>query len=147
MHQTVTRDTWRSLVDAIKTPRTHVVMQTQTMTRTADPHGYITTRSQTHTCPEPKSRTDAVSANPKSKTRTVVVKYRDRDTHMVFFHRPPQPLKKKTSSPKKTRPLINKERQQFARDHYQSLPTSSWISIIENYERHVTRQVSSALSQ
>ena len=47
------------------------------------------TRSWTLARPEPKPRTDAASAKPK--TRAEVAKCRDRDAHVTFFHTSPQP--------------------------------------------------------
>ena len=116
------RDAWSSLVQAIKGPRVHIAIQQP------DPavhHTYITrsrtarARSDPAAQHSPEMRSKAQKAN-RSESNISAAKYRARDTHEVFFRRPAllQKGKPKKKRPKKSPPLTNKERHQFARDHY-----------------------------
>ena len=107
------RDSWRnlSLVNAIKGPRVHIQLTTSPprANQTKPP-----AMSKSHPTTRP-STTD----NSNNRAATASAKYRARDTHEMFFRRPrfQPPRKKKTAH--KPPPLTDKQRQQFARDHYQ----------------------------
>ena len=108
------RDSWRSIVNAIKGPRVHIQL-------TNSPLQDNQAKPPIKSKPRP-NRTTRPPATDKSNTTTAAAaKYRARDAHELFFRRPrfQPPRKKKTAPAPKPPPLTDKQRQQFARDHYQ----------------------------
>ena len=112
------RDAWRTIVHSLRDDSRLKITISDSSTK-------VTTK----TAPKPRLQPCAShhKPNPVIKPKTEAVKYRDRDAHEAFFRpRQPPPRRSVRLQSKKNRvqkrkskvPLTNKQRQQFARDHY-----------------------------
>ena len=110
------RDAWRAMV---KTVRSGSRVQVDIRSRQ---YGQFSSCRATQPTAQQQQRKTRSKSRLQPAPRTMAAKYRDRDRHEAFFRKPADKMTraKPKTKPKKKKPipLTDKERRQFAREHY-----------------------------